>query len=216
MSSKRLPGKATKKINKKTMIIRVIQRLKESKKISKIIVATSNHKKDKAITKICKQNKIKFFCGSLNDVSERFSDILRRVKKYKSFIRISADSPLIDGHLIDKFISIYNKKKPDILTNVFPRTFPSGQSIEIIKTSTFLKSQKKFRNSSDKEHVTKFFYNNNKLFKIYNVKNRKNFSKIKMSVDTAVDLEKIRRIYEEFIDKSNKFFTWKEILKFYK
>ena len=55
------------------------------------------------------------------------------------------------------------------MTNVFPRTFPSGQSIEIIKTSTLGKNLR-FFSKLDKEHVTRYFYNNSKKFKILNIK----------------------------------------------
>ena len=38
------------------------------------------------------------------------------------------------------------------------------------------------------EHVTPFFYKNSKNFKIFNLKSKKNFSKLKLSVDTKKDL----------------------------
>ena len=47
---------------------------------------------------------------------------------------------MIDPKLIDKAIKITKKiKEYDIITNVFPRTFPKGQSVEVIKTSTLKK-----------------------------------------------------------------------------
>ena len=111
-----------------------------------------------------------------------------RIKK-NYFVRISADSPLIDFNLIDKFIKITLKKKPDILTNTFKRSFPKGQSIEIIKSSIFLNNQKKFKRKADKEHVTQYFYRNFKKFKILNIKNKKNYSHLNMCVDTKFDLK---------------------------
>ena len=215
MSSKRLPGKVIKKINNVPMLLRVYDRLRISKKISHIIVATSISKNDQKVVSLCKRNKISYYCGNLQNVSERYKNLLNKIKKYNSFIRISGDSPLIDGKLIDKFISIYRKKKPDILTNVLRRSFPSGQSIEIIKTSLFLKYQKKFKKLSEKEHVTKFFYKNYKSFKILNIKNKENFSDINMSVDTISDLKKVRLIYKEFIDKKFFYYSWPRLLKFY-
>ena len=47
--------------------------------------------------------------------------------------------------------------KSDIITNVFPRTFPKGQSVEIIKTK-LLFNNIKYMNAEEKEHVTKFFF----------------------------------------------------------
>ena len=44
---------------------------------------------------------------------------------------------MIDHELIEKMISIFEESEFDILTNVFPRSFPSGQSIETISTKAF-------------------------------------------------------------------------------
>lgn len=57
-SSKRLPGKVLKKILNRTVLERVINQVNNSKKISKIIVATSNHKTDKKIINFCNKKKL--------------------------------------------------------------------------------------------------------------------------------------------------------------
>ena len=64
-------------------------------------------------------------------------------------------------------VSFLKKSKFDIITNVFPRTYPKGLSYEIFKTS-ILKKNIKFFSRRDKEHVTTFFYKNFKNYKIYN------------------------------------------------
>ena len=68
-------------------------------------------------------------------------------KKIKFFfIRISGDSPLINLKIIDRAISLHKKNKNvDIITNVFPRTFPMGQSVEINKTKMIKKNLKQFK-----------------------------------------------------------------------
>ena len=67
------------------------------------------------------------------------------MNKAKYFVRVSGDSPMIDPKLIDKAIKISKKTKGhDIITNVFPRTFPKGQSVEVIKTFTLKKFEKIF------------------------------------------------------------------------
>ena len=57
---------------------------------------------------------------------------------YKSFVRISADSPLIDPSLIDKAVTLFKKNRFDIVTNVFPRTFPKGFSVEVVNSKLIL------------------------------------------------------------------------------
>ena len=66
--SSRLPGKVLKKINNKTIIEILINRLLKSKKISKIIMACSSNEMDKEIVKIAKKIKIDYFIGSEKNV----------------------------------------------------------------------------------------------------------------------------------------------------
>tara|TARA_B100001057_G_scaffold499104_1_gene608547 strand:- start:1682 stop:2359 length:678 start_codon:yes stop_codon:yes gene_type:complete len=214
-SSKRLPNKVIKTINDKPMFLNIIDSLKNSKLIKKIIVTTSNNKTDDKLVSICKKNKIEYFRGNLENVSRRLKDLLIKLNFKKGyFMRISADSPLIDFKLINKFIKITYRKKPDILTNTFKRSFPKGQSIELIKSSVFLKNQKKFKINSDKEHITTYFYRNYKKFKIFNIENKKNYSNLNMSVDTKSDMIKMRQIFKK-ISKEKKYIPWTKLIKYF-
>ena len=53
-------------------------------------------------------------------------DLKMPFKKYKPdcFVRVCGDSPLIDTGLIEEAINIYKNNKADLVTNVFPRSFP--------------------------------------------------------------------------------------------
>lgn len=75
--------------------------------------------------------------GPLNNVFKRFYSIIIH-ESCKSFVRISADSPLMDPSLIDRAVSLFKKNRYDIVTNVFPRTFPKGFSVEVINSKIIL------------------------------------------------------------------------------
>lgn len=186
-SSRRFKNKAIFFFYGKTLIQHVYDKIKKSKKV-KIIVSTSTKKSDDKLVKILSKNNIKYFRGSLNNVAKRLYDTAIS-EKQKFFLRISGDSPLIDFRLIDKIIKIYERNKNfDLITNIFPRTFPSGQSVEIIKTSIIGKNIKLF-SKLDKEHVTRYFYKNSSKFKIKNFLNKKNDNNKKLSIDTADELK---------------------------
>ena len=136
VSSKRFPGKVLKKINEITILERVIYQVKGAFNSKNIIVATSTRKKDLAICKICKKMGIKYYKGDLNNVAKRYYKILNKFKT-NSFLRVCADSPFIDPILINKCIRIFKRRKPDFLTNVLPRSFPRGQSIEIFNSKIY-------------------------------------------------------------------------------
>ena len=169
LSSKRLNKKALKKIGEKTILDRVIERVKILENRFKIILATSINDEDKILLKIAKQNNIYSFAHSLEDV------LLRTFSCAKKFslshvVRISGDSPLIDPNLIlHLFQSI--RYEIDIVTNVFPRSLPKGFSCEIIKIET-LKRILDFTNDLKyREHVTNYIYDNPDKFKICNISN---------------------------------------------
>tara|TARA_B100000161_G_C33455235_1_gene370929 strand:- start:95 stop:715 length:621 start_codon:yes stop_codon:yes gene_type:complete len=193
-SSKRFPKKVLYKINSKPLIIRVVNNALKSNLLSNLIVATSKEKSDDQLVKLIKKSRLKYFRGSLKNVALRMLNVAQ-INNAKYFMRLSGDSPLIDYKIIDFAIKILNKNKNvDIVTNVFPRTFPSGQSVEIIKTKV-LKNYISDFNQSEKEHVTTFFYSNSKKFKIINFRKKINSYKDlpKLSVDYKSDLKKIKK-----------------------
>tara|TARA_Y100000768_G_C23974689_1_gene682454 strand:+ start:767 stop:1438 length:672 start_codon:yes stop_codon:yes gene_type:complete len=193
MSSRRLKGKVLKFLGKKTLLERVIKNVNRSKYIKKIIIATSINKDDDEVFNFCKKRKIECFRGSLNNVYLRFVCV---IKKYSasSFVRITADSPFIDPALIDRGIKLYKSGKYDMVTNTFPRSFPKGQSFSIHKSKIFVSNLKKIKKGNHKEHITPYFYENFKNFKIKNIKYNSNQSHLNMSIDTKTDLNKARKI----------------------
>ena len=203
LNSKRLPGKVLLKINNKTILQNIIVRLKKSKSIKKIIVATSDKKSDYPIVSFCKKNKILIFKGSLNHV---FNRIKMTSKKFKlnHFLRVCADSPLIDPVLIDRCVKKYINGYYDIVTNKFPRSYPKGQTVEIIKVSALNRINEKILTSNQKEHLTKYFYDNPKKFKIYNLNSSKQKKFISMALDNKTNFYFLKKLSKKYKNNINK------------
>lgn len=192
IGSKRLKNKVLTNINQKPLIWYVINQVKKSKNVKKIVIAIPKKNSDNKLYQYLKDN-YNVYRGDEVNVAKR---MMFAAKKYnaKFFVRISADSPLINPKLIDQFIKVKKENKNyDIITNVFPRTFASGQSIEIIKTQ-ILEKNIKFMKKNDLEHVTSFFYKNYKNFKIKNIFNKSKKRMIKNSIDTKNDLSKLKHL----------------------
>ena len=209
-SSKRLPNKVLMEINGKKIIQHVIDQVLNIINISNLIVATSNNKDDVKVYNYCKKNSINCIKGSLNDVSKRFIKVLEKYK-HDSFIRINGDSPLTDPKIIAKAIRIFNDGNYDIVTNVFPRSYPKGMSVEIIKKKILIDNYSKF-DSLEKEHVTSHFYKKYKKFNIKNFSLKKNYSNINLSIDTRDDFYRIKKIIN-LLGYKNKKILLKDILK---
>ena len=107
MTSSRLPGKVLMdSIDGISMLEFMISRVKKSKLINKIIVATTINLSDQPIVDLCKKLKISYFRGSEEDVLSR---VLNAHKKFKSdiIVELTGDCPLIDPIIIDKIILTY-------------------------------------------------------------------------------------------------------------
>jgi spore coat polysaccharide biosynthesis protein SpsF len=102
----------------------------------------------------------------------------------------------LDINLLQLFIRTI-KKNPtiDILTNIKKRTFPKGQSIEIFKTLKFLSIKNFALDKNQKEHVTKYFYDNYEKFNIRNIElNEKiNLSKHNCCIDLPKDIYRTKK-----------------------
>ena len=211
-NSTRFPGKVVKKINNKTILEILIRRLSKSKHISKIIVACSNNRNDKAIVTICKKLGVNYFIGSENDVLDRFYNA---AKKYKgiNIVRITADCPLIDPKIVDDVISNFFLKNVDYSSNTNPPTFPDGLDVEVFKFSVLKAAYMNAKKSEEREHVTPFIINNKK-FKKFNLKNSIDYSSLRLTLDEKEDFILIAKIIKYF--KNNLNFTFKNILNLYK
>lgn len=209
LDSQRLPGKVLLKIRNKTILEHIILRLKKSKKIDEIIVATSDHKNDSKIVNLCKKKKIKFFCGSKNNLVERY---LGASKKYncKNILRITGDCPLIDPYVIDEIVDIYHKSSYE-LVSLFGE-FPDGLDVSILSVKALKKIKLYAKKNYEKEHIFQSVYNNPKKFKFLDYEKFSKLDKLRLTLDEPKDYDLISKIFK-YMKKD--FFTIQDVLNLF-
>ncbi len=111
IGSTRLPFKVLKKIGRKSIIEILLDRLLESKKTDKVIVAIPK-KNNSVLKKLLIKNKIDFFAGSEKNVLERYYKAALKFKG-KNIIRITSDCPLIEDKLVEQSITLYENSNSD-------------------------------------------------------------------------------------------------------
>ncbi len=194
MSSKRLPGKVLLKLDQKVLLEWTIERLKKNAYKIPVAVISSDNQSDKPIEEFCDRNKVLFYKGSLENVIKRFHMACKFFQE-DFFIRVSGDSPLIDPKLIDKAYEIHCKQNFDLITNIMKRSFPKGQSVELISRKAINHLQKFNLSNEEKEHVTLGFYKNKDKFNIYNFESgSKKYALQQQSIDTLNDYLKIKNL----------------------
>mgnify|MGYP006213387575 CR=1 FL=1 len=115
--STRLPGKVLKEINGKSLLQIHLDRLKKSRLISEIIVATTTNNEDEIIFNKTLEWGFSAFRGSETDVLDRFYQAAKD-KKADWIVRVTSDCPLIDPILVDKVIDFVQVSNKDYGANI--------------------------------------------------------------------------------------------------
>ena len=200
VGSKRFPKKILKNLDKKYNVLEyVINQLKYSKKIDKIIIATTLSKQDEVIIDFAKKHNYEYFRGSENDVLDRFYQCAKKFN-LDTIVRITSDCPLIDPNIVDQVIEKFTLTNNDYVTNTFPRTFPKGLDVEIFNFIVLANMWKNATLPSEREHVTQFVFNNKK-FKIENFKNEQNLSSLRWTIDYEKDYEFLCKIIQKIVKR---------------
>ena len=100
--------------------------------------------------------------------------------------------------MVDDIISDSKKKKFDLFTNSLSKNYAKGNGIEIINTNSLKKNIKNF-SKNEKEHVTRYFYDNRKKFKILKFNIKKKF----LLKNYCVDYKKDIKVLEKYLNKNN-------------
>jgi len=193
MNSDRYPGKVLFNVHGKPLLQYIMESLSMCNSLDQIVVATSVERTDDPLAEFCGFAGISCFRGPLQDVAGRFFGALSKYK-FDGFVRVSGDSPLIDYRLVDKAVNIFESYNFDVVTNILERTFPKGQSVEVIRTAIFRSVYPLMETTEQLEHVTRFFYSHQKSFAIYNFESGEKYGDIQLSVDTEDDMRKFQSL----------------------
>lgn len=195
MGSYRLPGKVLKPILGRPMLDLQIERVKRSKTIDQLVVATSVNPEDRAIAGLCQRVGVDCFRGDPENVLDRF---YRAAKQYKPehVVRLTGDCPLADPSLIDDLVEFYLAHGCDYASNCHEPSLPDGLDAEIFSFSALEQAWKEAELPSHLEHVTPFIRSNPERFKIACYRYHTHLSHLRWVVDEPEDLEFVRRVYE--------------------
>jgi len=231
MTSTRLPGKTLKKFkssnskyNNLTSLEILINRIKNSKFVTDIIIATSTNKKDDKIESFCNDKQISCYRGNEFDVLGRLVEALQN-QKHKHVIQLTADNPFLDPEIINYIVETYIKEYPkfDFVTNnglMKPgyREIPFGMDVSVFSAQKLIDCASLTEEGVFREHPTLYFYtNNNDAFSTLNVPTpecwKRKEKSIRLTFDTDKDFQFLQAIYSHFTQKDNKF-SLEDILNF--
>ncbi|MBA1339694.1 MAG: glutamate-1-semialdehyde 2,1-aminomutase [Pelagibacterales bacterium] len=196
LTSQRLPRKVLKKILNYSILEIINKRLLMSKSLNQIIYATPNNSKNESLVKYLKKKNLENFCGSEQNVLERY---YFAAKKYKAkyILRVTGDCPFVDSSMVDKMFKIIKIRKVDYISNTNPPTFPDGFDLEIFTFRALEEAYRYSLSSDEKEHVTPYLINSPKISK-YNFSNSQDLKDFNLTLDSQKDLKNIKKVFTKF------------------
>jgi len=214
MGARRLPNKVLLELEGKSVLEHVINRVRKSRLVNEVTVATTVDKKDSEIAALCMRKIVRVYRGSENDVLDRYYQAAVLFGA-GHIVRITADCPMIDYKIIDHVLKIHLRDRNDYTSNTMKETYPDGEDCEVFRFEALRKAWTDAKLFSEREHVTPYIKNNPDIFKLSNLDSLEDLSGKRWTLDEEKDYEFIKKIYKALYKKNN-FFGMKEILKFLK
>ncbi len=209
MGSSRFPKKVMADIVGIPMIELLLMRLKKSKNIDQIVVATSSCEQNRLLIEHVKKRGFDVFQGSEDDVLDRFYQTAI-FHQADIVVRITGDCPLIDADVVDLVISEFKSNNVDYASNINPPTYPDGLDVEVFSYLALERTWKLAQQFSEREHVTPFIRSSGK-FRTINVANSVDKSEERWTVDEKEDLEVITGVFSYFSPRVD--FSWEEVIQ---
>lgn len=203
MSSTRLPGKVLKKINDKSLLYYLINRIKKSKEVKDVVIATSDQADDDPIEDEAKLLNVSAYRGSRDDLLERYWKAFKEHEKYEfcdGIVRITADCPLVDPEIIDRVVSIFHNDGYDYVTT--NNRVAEGLDVEVFRPNLLKMAYENAKLLSEREHLTQFFHNNSDKFKIYKFDTGEDCGRYRITVDEPEDFLVVSKIIDHFGDRT--------------
>lgn len=207
-NSSRLPEKVLLEIGGKTILEIHLNRLKNSKLVDKLIVATTGNEADNAIVKIAESLNIDFFRGDETDVLDRYYQAVKG-ENADYIVRVTSDCPLIDGEIVDETVTFAIEKKLDYCSNRLEYHYPDGIVVEVFTFAALEKAWKEAKLASEREHVAPYIWKNSTFFgkEIFTSENycstTIDYDGVRLTIDEQADFELIRYLIEKFGDEKN-------------
>jgi spore coat polysaccharide biosynthesis protein SpsF len=213
MSSTRLPGKVLKVVEGRSILDRMLERVRRANTLDKVIVATTVDSSDDLIAEICQTLAVDCFRGSLHDVLDRYYQAAL-THQADVIVRLTGDCPLIDPDLINDVVNALVSTEADMACNRLPppygRTYPIGLDVEACTFTALETAWKMASEKFEREHVLPYLYEISGRFKVVQLNYSEDLGSLRWTLDTPEDLELLTRIYTHFNGRND--FSWLEVL----
>lgn len=209
MGSTRLPGKVMMAVAGKSLIAHQIDRLRRSRHLTGLCVATSDLSGDDVLAHHVQGLGIPVFRGSEQDVLDRFYRAAL-AQQADIVLRFTGDCPLIDPVLVDDLIALYRETNPPLAyAAIDVSRYPRGLDAELVSMPTLHTAWTEARADFEREHVMPFLWRRPERFGLAWLTDPTIDAPWRWCVDTEQDLILVRHLLETLLP-ANPAFGWRD------
>ena len=210
MQSERLPGKIVADLSGRPLISHIIERLKATKGIDRIVLAVPGSEAP-YLESIAEEAGIDFHPGSANNVLYRFYSAARSFPS-AYLVRVTGDNPLIDPYMLARCIKECKSGQWDL---VGCREMPLGTCAEVFPSALLDLLRLFGRESYHREHVTSYIYEHEEDFRIKRLlaPKRLRAPQLRLTVDFPEDLTLMHYVYNNLY-RPGEIIKLEEVIRF--
>jgi len=218
MGSSRLPGKTLMPLAGKPMLEQMVDRVRQSDRVKKIVVATTVETEDDPIVDWAGDYGVAVHRGSAEDVLERVYAAARE-QGAQTIVKLLGDNPLVHAELIDDVVALYWSGGVDYAVNVSNeqphaakalKRFPIGIRVEVLSFEALKRCAERAREPAHREHSTSWIVEHPDQFKLayfeaggkWEVLNR---PELTFAVNYRKNFELVERIFERCLPLDDNF-----------
>lgn len=200
MTSTRLPGKSLMPLAGKPVLERLIERLRRSRLIDDVVVATTTNAPDDAIVELCERLDCHYWRGSEDDVLLR---VLEAAEAYQADIIVETcgDSPLTDWRQIDRMLELFFENSYDFISNNLEPSFPIGFDVRIFPTAILAEVERTSQDPYDRENVSPYIYTHPEKYTLGKLvaEGRMRRRDIRLTLDHKEDYDLLNTVFEKLL-----------------
>ena len=212
MGSSRLPGKALLPVAGRPMLTRLVERIRRSSRVNRVVLTTTTSPADDAIEALAEEigdPDVVCYRGSPEDVLGRIAGALR-AHPCKTALQLLGDNPLVHSTQIDEVLARYDAGDADYVVTAAPELpnlppglsrFPTGVRVEAMAPELVQRCADETVDPYHREHSTSFIHRSPGRFRIAYVEAPAALealaaSGLSLAVNYRRDYELICRLFE--------------------
>lgn len=197
MASTRVPGKSLLDIAGKPLLERVVDRIRLSRRIQDVVIATSINPLDDAIEALAHRIGVACHRGSEEDVLDRVVQAAESVRAEVT-VQFGGDSPFVDPQLVDRLIERYLREPGvDLVTNCLQLTYPLGIYAYVVPMRAMRDIATLASTKPEREDVTRYLWEHPERYTLVNLTAPPELHRpeIRLTVDYPEDVTLTRELY---------------------